>query len=109
MISYLVSNKLVLTGLTNSSPLNNINDIDKHILRRAKQIPPSLTKETRPFNAANYTRSGYKASCVNRWSTLKPHYKASNVTKKDIKATITAPTVRSYKNIYKDPHNINTR
>ena len=97
-----------LTGLTNSSPLDNLNDIDEDILRRAKQIPPPLTKETRPFNVANYTQSSYRASCMNRWSTLKPHYKASNVTKRDIKATITAPMVRSYKNIYKDPHNTNT-
>ena len=55
-----------LMGLTNSSPLDNLNDIDEDILRQAKQIPPSLTKETRPFNAANYTRSGYKANCMNR-------------------------------------------
>ena len=38
---------------------------------------------------------------MNRWSALKPHYKALNVTKKDIKATITTPTARSCKNIYK--------
>ena len=98
-----------LTGLTNSSPQDDLNNTNEDILRRAKQIPPSLTKETKPFNAANYTWSGYRASCMNHWSTLKPHYKASNVTKMDIKATITAPMARSCKNIYKDPHDINTR
>ena len=98
-----------MTRLTNSSPQDDLNGTDEDILRRAKQIPPSLTKETRPFNATNYTRSGYRASYMNRWSTLKPHYKASNVTKMDIKATITAPTARSCKNIYKNPHDINTR
>ena len=65
-----------LTGLTNLSPRDDLNDTDEDILRRAKQIPTSLTKATRPFNVANYTRSGYKASCVDCWSTLKPHYKA---------------------------------
>ena len=60
----------------NSSPIDDLNDTDEEILRRAKQIPTSLTKATRPFNAANYTRNGYRASYMNRWSTLKPYYKA---------------------------------
>ena len=97
-----------LTGLTNSSPMDDLNNTNEDILRQAKQIPTSLMKATRPFNVANYTRSGYRANCMNRWSTLKPHYKAYNVTKRDIKATITTPTARSCKNIYKAP-TISTR
>ena len=63
-------------GLTDSSFIDDLNDTDEDILKQAKQIPTSLKKATRPFNAANYTRSGYRASCMNHWSALKPHYKA---------------------------------
>ena len=65
-----------LTGLTDLSLIDDLNDTNEDILRRAKQIPTSLKKATKPFNAANYTRSGYRANCMNRWSSLKPHYKA---------------------------------
>ena len=53
--------------------------------------------------------SDYRAGYMNHWSTLMPHYKASNVTKMDIKGTITTPMTRSCKNIYKDPYDINMR
>lgn len=90
-----------LTGPTNPSPNDDLNNTDKDIVRRARWIPTLLMQTTLPFNTANYTQSGYRINCMSRRSTLKPHNKALNVTQRNIKATITTPTVRSYKNVYK--------
>ena len=55
-----------LTGLTKSTT-DEPNVTDEVILMdELKQMPPSLTKASRPFNAINNTSDGYNNSYANR-------------------------------------------